>query len=337
MASAREIKRRIGSVKNISQVTRALEAVSASRVRRAQEQVLNSRPYAEKAWEVLVNVATATGANEHPLLAKRDEIKTIDIVLVTSDRSLCGAYNNNIINVAERFAASFQNGQHVRWITVGRKGRDYLARRGKNIVAEFHNLPTPLSIASIAPIGNMVVEDFLSGTVDAVFLAYTDFVNMLVQRPAVINLLPLQRYSAENMVQQELMKAEPDATTAGRDYLYEPNASAILDEIIPRFTTLEIYQALLESNASEHSARMVAMRNASESAIALAADLTLEYNKARQLAITSEILDIVGGVNALQQTQEKATLKAADQFIKDVGGELLADKRAERSTSARHN
>ena len=134
------------------------------------------------------------------------------------------------------------------------------------------------------------------------------------------------------------MKAEPNATTAGRDYLYEPSASAILDEIIPRFTTLEIYQALLESNASEHSARMVAMRNASEAAIALAADLTmLEYNKARQLAITSEILDIVGGVNALQQTQEKAAVKAADKFIKDVGGELLAERRAERSMSARNN
>lgn len=337
MASAREIKRRIGSVKNISQVTRALEAVSASRVRRAQEQALNSRPYAEKAWEVLVNVASATGANEHPLLGSRDSIKAVDIVLVTSDRSLCGAYNNNIINVAERFANSLEGIEDVRWITVGRKGRDYLARRGKNIVAEFSNLPTPLSIANIAPIGNIIVQDFLSGTADAVFIAYTDFVNVIVQRPAVVNLLPLQPFSPGNLIQQELLKAEPNATTAGRDYLYEPSASAILDEIIPRFTTLEIYQALLESNASEHSARMVAMRNASEAAIALAADLTLEYNKARQLAITSEILDIVGGVNALQQTQEKAAVKAADKFIKDVGGELLAERRAERSMSARNN
>jgi F-type H+-transporting ATPase subunit gamma len=337
MASAREIKRRIGSVKNISQVTRALEAVSASRVRRAQEQALNSRAYAEKAWEVLVNVASATGANEHALLGSRDRIKSVDIVLVTSDRSLCGAYNNNIINVAERFANSLEGIENVRWITVGRKGRDYLARRGKNIVAEFSNLPTPLSIANIAPIGNIIVQDFLSGTADAVFIAYTDFVNVIVQRPAVVNLLPLQPFSTGNTVQQELLKAEPNATTAGRDYLYEPSAGAILDEIIPRFTTLEIYQALLESNASEHSARMVAMRNASEAAIALAADLTLEYNKARQLAITSEILDIVGGVNALQQTQDKAAVKAADKFIKDVGGELLAERRAERSMSARNN
>lgn len=330
MATAREIKRRINSVKNIAQVTRALEAVSASRVRKAQEQVLNSRPYALKAWEVLVNVANVTGANEHPLLTKRENIDTIDVVLITSDRSLCGAYNDNIIRVAEQFVNHHHAASHVRWIPVGRKGRDYLARAGKNIVAEFSKLPTPLSIGQIIPIGNIVVQDFLSGVADQVFIAYTDFVNTLVQRPTVKSMLPLQHYEPENQIQAEYLKPEPEVTVRGRDYLYEPGARAILDEVIPRFTTLQIYQALLESMASEHSARMVAMRNASENAQALVGDLTLIYNKARQSGITAEILDIVGGVNALQQSKKSSApsaLQKADRFIAEVGGELHADKK----------
>src|SRR5690606_7818776 len=158
---------------------------------------------------------------------------------------------------------------NVRWITVGRKGRDHLVRQGKNVVAEFSKLPTPLSLSDIVPIGKIVVDDFLAGTVGQVFVIYTDFINTLVQKPSVVNLLPLSRYDPENMVQADYLHAEPEVTVHGRDYLYEPSASAILDEVIPRFTTLQIYQALLESAASEHSARMVAMRNASENAKAL--------------------------------------------------------------------
>ncbi len=326
MATEREIKRRIGSVKNIAQVTRALEAVSASRVRRAQEQVLNSRPYAEKSWEVLVNVAEATGANEHPLLGTHERLDTIDIILVTSDRSLCGSYNDSIIRVAQRFM-EHHSVNNIRWITVGRKGRDQLVRAGENVVAEFSKMPTPLRISDIVPIGKIVVDDFLAGICDQVFIAYTDYINTLVQRPQVINLLPLQHYEPENKVQADYLKDEPVVTTGGRDYLYEPSAAAILDEVIPRFTTLQIYQALLESAASEHSARMVAMRNASENALALADDLTLMYNKARQATITSEILDIVGGVNALQQVKSSTkALKAADDFIGLVGGALKAEQ-----------
>jgi F-type H+-transporting ATPase subunit gamma len=302
MATVREIKRRIGSVKNIAQVTRALEAVSASRVRKAQAQVMRSRPYSEKAWEVLVNVASSTGGVEHPLLEAREEIRTIDVVLITSDRSLCGAYNNNIIRVAERFAEGQQKaGRQVRWITIGRKGRDFLIRQRAEVVAEFSKIPDDPTIADINPIGRIVIDDFLAGVCDQVFIAYTDFVNTLTQRPWIRNLLPLQPYEPGEMVSADYVKSEPSVTTEGRDYLYEPNATAILDEILPRFTVLGIYQALLESKASEHSARMIAMRNASENALALAEDLTLEYNKARQLAITSEMLDIVGGVAAMEQ------------------------------------
>lgn len=324
MSSARQIKRRITSVKNIAKVTRALEAVSASRVRRAQEQVFNSRPYAQKAWEVLVNVAEATGANDHPLLDTRNRINGVAIILVTSDRSLCGSYNDNIIRVAE-YCAKAQPTENVHWVTVGRKGRDALVRQGKNVIAEFSKLPTPLSISQVIPIGRIVLDEFLSGIVDRVVIAYTDFINTLTQKPTILNLLPLRQTEMETCPLAENIKQPPEVTTEGRDYIYEPNATSILDEIVPRFVTLQIYEAMLESLASEHSARMVAMRNASENAVALASDLTLIYNKARQAAITNEILDIVGGVNAMQQAKEAdepAILRQADAFIAGVGGAL---------------
>lgn len=327
MATAREIKRRITSVKNISQVTRALEAVSASKVRRAQEQVLASRPYSQKAWEVLVNVAEAVGEIEHPLLQDKPQLEVVDFILITSDRSLCGAYNNNIIRTAERFAAALNlSPDAVRWITIGRKGRDYLLRAGQNVVAEYSRLPTAPSFGDILPIGKSVVDDFLGDVADHVFIAYTDFINTLTQRPTVVSLLPLTHFATGDRVQSEYLKPEPEATAIGRDYIFEPSAQAIVDEIVPRFTALQIYQAVLESLASEHSARMIAMRNASENAQALASDLTLEYNKARQQAITNEILDIVGGANALEASEEATALRDAQRFIDQVGGALQAEK-----------
>lgn len=300
MATAREIKKRIRSVRNISQITRALEAVSASRVRKAQARVLASRAFAEKAWEILLNVqSTGTkGVPLHPLLTAREEIKQAMIVLVTSDRGLAGAYNTNIIRVALRFAERL--GKPVRFVTVGKKGRDSLIRIGQNVVAEFSHLPADPSVADIAPVSRLAIDEFLSGTVDAVFIAYTDFINTLTQRPVVLNWLPLLPYSTEDQVMAELLKDVPSVSAGKSDYEYEPNAAAILDEIVPRFTELQLYQAVLESQASEHSARMVAMRNASDNATQLIGDLTLIYNKARQASITAEILDIVGGAEALQ-------------------------------------
>ncbi|PJF43709.1 MAG: ATP synthase F1 subunit gamma [Phototrophicales bacterium] len=321
MATVKEIKRRIRSVNNIAQVTRALEAVSASRVRRAQEQVMNTRAYASKAAEVLANVAATTQGSEHPLLAVHDRVKAINVILITSDRSLCGSYNDNIIRLAERFVANHED-EEVRWIAVGRKGRDYLVRRGHNVIAEFTNLPTPLRVADIIPISNIILDEFNSFTTDQVFIAYTDFINTLTQRPTIFNLLPLKPYAPKSPAEAMLIRNEPEVTVQKRDYLYEPSPTAILDEVIPRFVTLLIYQAFLESAASEHSARMVAMRNASENAIALSADLTLAYNKLRQAAITSEILDIVGGVNALDDSDVETVNHLADRFIEEVGTAL---------------
>ncbi|MBZ0284929.1 MAG: ATP synthase F1 subunit gamma [Anaerolineae bacterium] len=311
MATAREIKKRIRSVKNISQITRALEAVSASRVRKAQARVLASRAYAEKAWEILLNVqSTATkGVPLHPLLTARSEIKQVMIVLITSDRGLAGAFNSNIIRVALRFAERL--GKPARFVTIGKKGRDSLIRMGANVVAEFTGFPADPTIANIAPVARLAIDEFLSGQVDDVFIAYTDFVNTLTQRPVVLSWLPLIPYATEDQVMSEMIKNVPVVSAGKSDYEYEPNAAAILDEIVPRFTQLQLYQALLESQASEHSARMVAMRNASDNAGQLMSDLTLVYNKARQAAITAEILDIVGGAEALQASLEST----ADEIL----------------------
>ena len=316
MATAGEVKKRIRSVKNISQITRALEAVSASRVRKAQARVLASRAFAEKAWEILLNVqSTSTkGIPLHPLLTARPEIKQVMIVLITSDRGLAGAFNSNIIRVAQRFA--HRMGKPVRWVTIGKKGRDSLIRSGANVIAEFSTFGGEPTVADIAPASRLAIDEFLSGTVDDVFIAYTDFVNTLTQRPVVLSWLPLLPFSTEDNILKESLKDIPTVSESKSDYEYEPDAAAILDEIVPRFTELQLYQALLESQASEHSARMVSMRNASDNATQLIGDLTLIYNKVRQAAITAEILDIVGGAEALQSSINSAADKILADFAK---------------------
>jgi F-type H+-transporting ATPase subunit gamma len=304
MPSAREIRNRIRSVKNIGQITRAQEAVSASKVRRAQARVLASRAFAEKAWEILLNVqkAGSKGTPLHPLLTPRDTVNNTMIILITSDRGLAGVFNANITRVAQRFQGRLQT--PTRFVTIGRKGRDSLIRARQRVVADFNN-PSEFSLAQLSPIVRLAVDSFLSGEVDEVFVAYTDFVNTLTQRPRVTRLLPLIPYETDDQAMAEFIKSMPIVSAGNADYEYEPTAEAILEEIVPRFTTLQLYQAVLESQASEHSARMVAMRNASDNAAALVEDLTLVYNKARQAAITSEILDIVGGAEALQDSIDK--------------------------------
>lgn len=304
MPTLQEVKKRIRSVQNIAQITRALEAVSASRVRRAQARVLASRAFSEKAWEILLNIQQTAhkGAPLHPLLTAREEVNRVMVVLITADRGLAGAYNTNILRVAEQFATRL--GKPVSYVAVGRKGRDSLLRMGADIVAEFSDLPPEPTIADISPIARLAIDAFLSGEADEVLVAYTDFISMLVQRPAVLGWLPLTTDTVADQVAGDYVKHVGDVSDVS-DYEYEPGVAAVLDEIVPRFTELQLYQALLEAQASEHAARMTAMRNASDNASQLTSDLTLEYNKARQAAITSEILDIVGGANALQQTIDK--------------------------------
>jgi F-type H+-transporting ATPase subunit gamma len=314
MPSAREVKNRIRSIKNIAQITRALEAESASKVRKAQARVLASRAFAEKAWEILLNVQNASkGSVPHPLLTPRDEVKNIMIILVSSNRGLAGAYNTNIIRVARRFGDRLS--KPTSYITIGRKGRDSLIRQRQNVVSDFSNLPTYPSVADISPAARTAIDAFLSGEVDEVFVAYTDFINLITQHPVVSRLLPLTPYETQDQVLAEYIKNAPPVSEGALDYEFEPNAGAILDEIVPRFTILQLYQAVLESAASELSARMVAMRNASENAAVLVEDLTLAYNKARQATITNEILDIVGGAEALQASIDKVADHIENELV----------------------
>lgn len=303
MPSAREMRLRIRSVKNISQVTRALEAVSASKVRKAQQAVLATRAYAGKAYDILQDLANQPGSMAllHPLLTARPEVKTIAVVLITGDRGLCGAYNSNIVRTAMSFAREQKT--PVQFITVGRKGRDLVFRRRGQIVAEFTNLPAAPTALDIAPIARTAIDDFLNGAVDEVYLAYTDFINTLRQEPTVKKLLP---FTAGTLSRGGLSdRLDGHAAPKPLPFIYEPNAAELLNVIVPRFAQLQMLQAVLESLASEHSARMVAMRNATDSAEELIGTLTLDYNKARQLAITSDLLDIVGGAEALTKSIQK--------------------------------
>ena len=293
MASAREMRLRIKSVKNISQVTRALEAVSAAKVRKAIQALNATRSYAAKAWQVLTHITNQPGtANLHPLLTPRTTPKQALVIVMTADRGLAGAYNTNIIRfVLQRFD---KYPIPVKYITVGRKGRDLLLRMQKPLLADFSNLAAAPKFTNVSPIGRLIVDDFIKGEVDEVFLVYTDFISMARQVTNLKKLLPLD-ISGEHLVTD----FGEHHTALAAAYEFEPDQKEILDEMIPRFTALQIYQAILESLASEHAARMVAMRNATDNAKALVGALQLEYNKVRQQAITSDILDIVGGAEAL--------------------------------------
>ena len=289
---------RIRSVKNIAQVTRALQAVSATKVRKAQQQVLGTRPYASKAWQVLTHIARQPGGKIlHPLLLRREHLKNILVILITSDRGLAGAYNTNVVRnilgVVREMPAP------VHFATLGKKGWEMIRRRGQTVRHVFPKLPDPPVFADVSAVGRLAVDEFLAGGADEVYLAYTDFLSLLRQTPTVKKLLPLEVGEKAQLVEQEF--ARPAGPPAA--YIYEPDQAGLLGEIIPRFTALQVFQAVLESQASEHAARMVAMQNATDNARDLSGALQLTYNKARQGAITNEMLDIAGGAEALAQAR----------------------------------
>jgi F-type H+-transporting ATPase subunit gamma len=280
-----------------------MQAVSASKVRKSMQALMNTRPYATKAWQVLTHIAMQPGRdNLHPLLTQRAVVNNILVVLVTGDRGLAGAYNTNIVRHAlQQFVKS---SVPVHYLTVGRKGRDLMMRRRQHVIAEFSNLPAAPSFADVSAIGRLAVDDFLNHTVDEVYLVYTSFINLARQNPTVKKLLPLEVSTGEGRVADFAPVAQRGPAAA---YIYEPSQTQILDEIVPRFTGLQVFQAIMESLASEHAARMVAMKNATDSATALAGALQLDYNKARQQAITNEILDIAGGAEALANSEASFT------------------------------
>ncbi len=289
MASTREIRRRIRSVTNIAQVTKAMEAVSAAKMRKAQQQVLATRPYAAQAQEVLSYIARLPNveSNElNPLIQSRP-IKRSGVLLVTGDRGLAGGFNANVLRRLAAFMRERrQMGAEVEVVTVGRKGREWLLRYDPHIRAEFSGIPDSPTSADIGPITRVLVDDYTQGYFDEVQIIYTEFVNTIQQTPRVKQLLPI-------------IPAEPSVTMAP-EYIFEPSPEAVLNQVLYGFTEVQILQAIFESLASEHSARMVAMRNATDAANELIDSLTLTYNKARQESITSELMDIIGGSVALE-------------------------------------
>ncbi len=284
MADIRLIRRRVRGVQSITKITRAMEMIATSKMRRAQERGLAGRPYSEKIQQVIADLAalSQTGKVLHPLLQRRPAAK-IAIVHITADRGLCGGLNTNM----NRRVASFilEQDAEVTLTCSGRKGLDFMRRLGRDIRAEFVGLGDRPTLLDTLPISRIIIDDYTNGVVDAVYLAYTQFVSTMVQKPVVQPILPVEP------------AVIPEAQNV--DYIYEPNPDAVLVELLPRFVEMQTYHAILEAIASEQSARMVAMRNATESGKELIDDLTLMYNKARQESITKELLDIVGGVAAL--------------------------------------
>jgi F-type H+-transporting ATPase subunit gamma len=260
-----------------------MEAVSAAKMRKAQAQVLATRPYATQAREVLSYIARLKSEiSLNPLLQQRTAIKRIGIVLVTADRGLAGGFNANVIRRAAAFMREKRaTGAEVEVISVGKKGRDWLLRYDPVIRAEFTKMSDSPRIADIGPIARVAIDDYTAGRFDEVYLVYTDFINTIKQEPVVQRLLPIE-------------PATPSVTMAP-DYVFEPSPEAVLNQVLYGFTEVQILQALFESLASEHSARMVAMRNATDAAKELIDTLTLTYNKARQEGITRELMDIIGG------------------------------------------
>jgi F-type H+-transporting ATPase subunit gamma len=285
--STREIRRRIRSVRSTAQITKAMELVAAARMRRAQQRVLASRPYAERMRDMLADlsqIAAGGAESEYPLLASRP-VQRAEVILITPDRGLCGSLPSNIMRRATRFMLDEANAA-TPMVTVGRKGRDFMRRYGREIAAEFIGIGDAPSFLDIAPISRVAMDDFIGGRVDAVYVVYSRFISTLQQRPEVLKVLPV----------------EPPAEASGRysEFIFEPSPRQVLNYLLPRFVEVQIYQAILDSIASEQSARMVAMRNATDNANSLIKDLTLTYNKVRQANITKEILEIAGGAAALQ-------------------------------------
>jgi F-type H+-transporting ATPase subunit gamma len=283
----RIIRRRIRSIQSAAKITRAMELVAASKMRRAQLNALAARPYAERLRWVLADLAETLGmidiADRNPLFQEREEVKNVELIYVTPSRGLAGSLVSNLNRRAGQFI--LDTGKQTRVVAVGRKGRDFMRRAGQNVVAEFLDLGDYPAFSDVRIIAQVAIQDFLNGDADEVHLLYAEFVNTVTQRPTVFKLLPI--------------KPPADAGTAKVDYIYEPTREDVLAELLPRYIERQVYGAVLEAAASEQSARMVAMRNATDNANELMRDLTLVYNKARQEAITSELLDIVGGVEAM--------------------------------------
>ena len=295
MPSLKDIRGRIGSVRNIAQITRAMEMVAASRMKRAQDAILAARPYSDELRDALSRVAAVVGEEVDPLLARRP-VKRVALIMVTTDRGLAGSLNANAIRAAlrwtqERVEQRTGDGEgrvEIEAITIGRKGRDGLRRAGIPIAAHFPQLGDRPAFSDVTPIARLVTEDFLDGKYDEIDVVYSTFISTLTQRPEITPLLPIAT-----------PKQEEGAEARNDEYLFEPSPREVLGRLLPHFVAIDLYRAVLENQASEQSARMIAMRNSTDNAHELIDDLVLVYNKTRQATITREMIEIASGAEAL--------------------------------------
>ncbi len=296
MPSLKAVRLRIASVKSTQKITSAMKMVAAAKLRRSQDAIVAARPYAKTMSDITAELATCAGADDHPLLQRRPE-RRIALVVMTSDRGLCGGFNTNLCRTAQRHAEEKSRAgeradkpdkvDECRYEVVGRRGRDYFRRRKLNMTRELPGAAGDTALARAKELAASVTEEFLTGTVDAVYLVYNQFRSVLSQRPVVEPLLPVA-------------PAQASGDGGGSEFLYEPGKGQILDYVLPMYVETQLHRALLESVASEFGARMTAMENATKNAKEMIDRLTLQYNRARQASITKELMEIVGGAEALK-------------------------------------
>jgi F-type H+-transporting ATPase subunit gamma len=316
MASLRDIRNRIGSIENTRQVTRAMRMVAAAKLRRAQERIFAARPYAFRLREITRHLREETDVAAHPLFEEREEVRRVLVILVTADRGLAGAFNSNAIKraestIEERYRQQDRRGD-LAMLAIGQKGNDYFARRDYPLEGDFTGVFDDLSFETARRAADRAIEGFRSGRFDEVRLVYNEFKNTMSQNRISEPLLPLPREPFLTPVMEKEGNfatngradgpADEHTTSSSVDYLFEPSAEGILDTLVPRYVRYQVWRAMLESNAAEQGARMVAMENATSNAEDLLEDLRLEYNRARQDAITTEIIEITSGAQALEES-----------------------------------
>ncbi|MFC1644729.1 F0F1 ATP synthase subunit gamma [Patescibacteria group bacterium] len=318
MSSTKEIRRRIGSIKNTGKITRAMEMVSAAKMRKSVESVIKVREYAHSAWSILANLSRTFDRHDHKLLETR-EVKGVLMVVIASNRGLCGSYNSQTLR---KIKAEIENPENLKvnkvgdkridstvsnadlkidFVTVGRKGDEIVRKLKKEIIASFADLTYLPKSEDVRPLAKLVTDEYLAGNYDKVVIAYTDYISTISQKTKIRQLLPISRTDLEKQISDMDGVAKDDGVKEPKfEYKVEPNPSEVLDNILPRLLEMQIFHAIVESNASKESARMIAMRNATEAAGEMADDLTFVYNQIRQSKITQEIAEISAGRAALE-------------------------------------
>ncbi len=293
MPSLKDVKMQIAGVRKTKQITRAMGMVASASLRGAQSKIERFRPYSDKFHHMLSDLAARTEEASHPLLQVHDQKQSVLILLITSDRGLCGAFNANLIAKSIKLAKEKEkDGKKVEFICIGRKGRDAIRKTSFEIIHAYTDIMKSLNFNSAAQLGGIVSHNYADNLADEVYIVFSEFVSMSRQVATAMPLLPIEPAKAEENIQE--------AQNTGVEYIYEPNVKVLLDELLPRYLNVIIYRGLLDTNASEHAARMFAMNNATNNCDDMIGSLTLLFNKTRQAAITLDLMDIVGGANALQ-------------------------------------